>query len=198
MKGERPMGRQLHEVGGVILGWIVANLLGVVAIGALGLIPFPTSSHGLLVSSLIIGLPLGFAQWAALRRVAPISILWTLTISTGLFLGIGSSISGIWGFLEDESVLSLTAAFTSIGILVGFVQWLFLRGHFAKSSVWLLSSAVGLGLGTVLVLASNLIDQSGMASIIVVFLSYTFATGLTISWLSAPNRRPRGNPVNAT
>ncbi len=83
------MSRKLSEVGGVILSWIVANLLGVSAIGALILIiPFLTSIPGMLVSSLIIGLPIGFAQWIALRRVAPISILWVLTISAGLLWGL--------------------------------------------------------------------------------------------------------------
>jgi len=195
------MARKLYEVGRVILGWIVANLLGVAAIGALSLIPYLTSIPGMLVSSLIIGLPIGFAQWIALRRVAPISILWTLTISAGLLLGlvvINSPISGIWGFLEDESVLSLTAAYTTIGLLVGMAQWLFLRGHFTKSLVWLLSSAVGLGLGTGLVLVSNLIHQSGIISIILVVLIYAIATGLVMSWLPASHRKTESNLVNAT
>lgn len=190
------MARKLYEVGGVILGWIVANLLGVAAIGALSLIlPFLKSIPGMLVSSLIIGLPIGLAQWIALRRVAPISILWVLTISAGLFLGleVGPILAGIfWGFLDDESVLSLTAAYTTIGLLVGMAQWLFLRGHFTKSLVWLLSSAVGLGLGTGLVLATNLIYQSGIISIILVVLVYAIATGLVISWLPASHRNEGG------
>ena len=195
------MARKLYEVRGVILGWIVANLLGVAAIGALSRIPFLTSIRGMPVSSLIIGLPIGFAQWIALRRVAPISILWVLTVSAGLLLGLVVSpiLAGIfWGFLDDESVLSLTAAYTTIGLLVGLAQWLFLRGHFTKSLVWLLSSAVGLGLGTGLVLATNLIYQSGIVSIILVALVYAIATGLVISWLLASHRKTEGNLVNAT
>ncbi|MEA3441068.1 MAG: hypothetical protein U9R58_12385 [Chloroflexota bacterium] len=182
------MARKLYKGWVVILGWVIANLLGVAAIGALILIfPFLTSIPGRLVSSLIIGLPIGFAQWIALRRVAPISILWVLTISAGLLLGlvvVNSPIPvGFWGFLDDESVLSLTAIPTTIGLIVGLAQWLFLRGHFAKSLVWPLSSAVGLGLGIGLVLVSNLINQSGIVSIILVVLVYAIATGLTISWL---------------
>jgi hypothetical protein len=197
------MARKLYEVGRVILGWIVANLLGVAAIGVLVLIlPFLTSIPGMLVSSLIIGFPIGFAQWIALRRVAPISILWALTISAGLLLGLvvinNSPIPGIWGFLDDESVLSLTADYTTIGLLIGLAQWLFLRGHFTRSLVWPLSSAVGLGLGISLVLASNLIYQSEIISIILVFLVYTIATGLVKSWLPASHRKTESNLVNAT
>jgi hypothetical protein len=194
------MARKLYEVGGVILGWIVANLLGVAAIGALSLIPYLTSIPGMLVSSLIIGLPIGFAQWIALRRVAPISILWVLTISAGLLLGLVVSpiLAGFfWGFLEDESVLSLTAAYTTIGLLVGMAQWLFLRGHFTKSLVWPLSSAVGLGLGTGLVLVS-ILYQSGIISIILVVLVYAIATGLVMSWLPASHRKTESNLVNTT
>ena len=196
------MARKLYEVGRVILGWIVANLLGVAAIGVLVLIlPFLTSIPGMLVSSLIIGLPIGLAQWIALRRVAPISILWALTISAGLLLGlvvVNSPISGIWGFLDDESVLSLTADCTTIGLLIGLAQWLFLRGHFTRSLVWPLSSAGGLGLGIGVVLASDLINQSGVISIILVFLVYTIATGLVKSWLPASHRKTESNLVNAT
>jgi hypothetical protein len=196
------MARKPYEVGRVILGWIVANLLGVAAIGALSLIPYLTSIPGMLVSCLLIGLPIGFAQWIALRRVAPISILWVLTISAGLLLGlvvINSPIPVLpWGFLDDESVLSLTAACTTIAFFVGLAQWLLLRGHFTKSLVWLLSSAVGLGLGTGLVLVSNLINQSGLVSIILVALVYAIVTGLVISWLPASHRKTESNLVNAT
>jgi hypothetical protein len=195
------MTRKSYEVGKVILGWIVANLLGVAAIGALSLIPFLTSIPGMLVSSLMIGLPIGLTQWIALRRVAPLSILWVLTISAGLLLGLVVSpiLAGIfWGFLDDESVLALTAAYTTIGLLVGMAQWLFLRGHFTKSLVWLLSSAVGLGLGTGLVLVSNLIYQSGIVSIILVVLVYAITTGLVMSWLPASHGKTDSNLVNAT
>ena len=193
------MARKLHKEGGLILGWIVANLLGVAAIGVLSLIPFLTSIPGALVSSLIIGLPIGLAQWVLLRRVAPISILWALTISVGLFVGLVVSpfLGGIWGFLDDESVFSLMAAYTVIGLLVGMAQWLLLRGHFERSLVWLLSSAVGLGLGTGLVLVSNLIQQSGIVSIILVVCVYAITTGLVISWLPAYRSRAESNLVNA-
>lgn len=198
------MARKPYEVGVVILGWGIANSLGIAAIGALSLIPLLLKPiHGMPVSSLIIGLPIGFAQWIALRRVATISILWVLTISAGLFLGLvainSPLFAGIWGFFfEDESALSLTAACTTIGLLIGLAQWLFLRGHFTKSWVWPLSSAVGIGLGIGLVLVSNLINQSGIISIILVVLVYSVATGLVMSWLPASHRKTGSNLVNTT
>jgi hypothetical protein len=195
------MVRKLYEVKGVFLVWIVANFLGVVAIGAISFIfPFLKSIPGRLVSSLMIGVPIGLAQWIALRRVAPISFLWVLTISAGLILGleVGPLLSGIWGDLDDESVLALTSFCTTIGLLVGLVQWLFLRRHFSKSAFWLLGSAVGLGLGICLILVSNLINQSGIISIILVTLVYAIATGSALSWLPTSHRKAERKLANAT
>lgn len=190
------MARKRHEARGVILGWIVANSLGVAAVGALAFIPFVTSIHSRLVSSLIIGLPIGFAQWIALRRVAPISSIWVLTISAGLLLGISNPLSGIWGLLDDESVLSLTIGCATVGLFVGLAQWFFLRRHFVKSLVWVLSSAVGLGLGIGLVLTSNLIDQ-GLVSIILVTLVYSIATGMAILRMQISDTKIEGTLAGA-
>ena len=196
------MARRFTKAGGLLLGWVVANLLGVAAIGALYFfLPFVRAIPGRWVSSLWIGVPIGLAQWIALRRVAPISILWVLTITAGLLLGleVGPIVAGtFWGFLDDESILSMTAFCTTIGLVVGLVQWLFLWGHFARSWVWLLGSAAGLGLGIGLILVSGLIDQSGMASIILVALVYALTTGLVISWLSASHRKTEHSLANAT
>jgi hypothetical protein len=197
------MARKLYEVGGVILGWTVANFLGVAAIGALVFVlPFLKAIPGMLVSSLLLGVPIGMAQWIALRRVAPISILWVLTVSAGLLLGlvvVNAPMSFLpLGFLDDESVLSLTAGCTTIGFLVGLAQWVLLRGHFARSLVWLLGSAAGLGLGIALILVSDLINQSGFVSIILVALVYALATGLVVSWLRASRRNAGRSLVHAT
>ena len=194
------MARKLYEAGGVIPGWIAANLLGVAAIGVLGLaFSFLKPIPGMLASSLLIGIPIGFAQWVALRRVAPISILWVLTIFAGLFLGLVALTSPIpilpLGFLDDESVLALTAGYTTIAFFIGVAQWLLLRGHFTRSWVWMLSSAVGLGLGTGLVLVSDLIYQSGLVSIILVTLVYAIVTGPVIAWLQASQRKTGSNPT---
>lgn len=196
------MTQKLYKAGRVILGWIIANLLGIAASSALALIFSSLMSvRGMLVSSLIIGVPIGFAQWIALRRIAPISMLWAITISLGLFLGlvvVNSPISGVCFFFEDESVLSLTAAYMIIGLLIGLAQWLFLRGYFTRSLIWPLSSTAGLGLGFGLVLASNLIHQSGIISFILVFLVYTVVTGLAKLWLPISHGKTESNPVNTT
>jgi hypothetical protein len=180
------MAHKGHSPWAVILAWFIANLLAVAVIALLPFIPPVLPIRvGKFMSSLIIGVPIGLAQWIALRRIAPISILWVLTISAGLILGhvLTPALAGVWVFQDDESVLTLTADYVTIGLLVGLVQWTLLRSYFAKSLVWLLSSAVGLGLGTGLILITNLVDQSGIGSIILVVLVYAIATGLVVSWM---------------
>jgi len=190
---------KLHEARGRILVWIMANFLGVAAVGGLSFIPFPRAIQVRLVSYLIIGLPIGFAQWIALRRIAPISILWVLTVSAALPFGLAVTplVAQMWGNLDDESVLAMTAFVTAMGLFIGFAQWLVLRRHFSKSLVWLLSTAVGLGLGFAIVLSTNLIDH-GLTAIILVTLVYSIVTGLTISWMQVSGTEIDSNLANAT
>lgn len=195
------MTSKLHIPGGVMSIWMVANFLGVAVIGVFSLIPpILVPIRGIVVSSLLLGLPIGIAQWIALRRVAPISILWALTISAGLIVGlvVSPSIAGFLGFHSDESVGALTAICTIIGLMVGLAQWVLLRGHFTRSLIWLLGSAAGLGLGTYLVLVSNLINQSGILSIILAVLVYGFTTGFVISWLPTYPRNAGSIVLNST
>ena len=179
------MSMEIKEVRGSFLGWILANILGVAALGVLIVIlPFLTTIPGMVASTLIIGLPIGLAQWIAIRRLAPISILWIFTISIGLLLALGILRAlPTGGLVDDESIAVLTAGFAVMGFATGLIQWFLLRRQFTKSLVWLLGSTVGISLGSVLVLASDLVNKSGIISIILVVLLYATATGLTLEWL---------------
>ena len=126
------MARERHGARAVILGWFIANLL---AVALIGLLPFihplvlPIRG-GMLVSSLIIGLPIGLAQWLALRRVAPISLLWIFSISFALPLALvivnSPVFLGVFDFFADESVIALIDC-AVIGLVVGLIQWVLLR-----------------------------------------------------------------------
>jgi hypothetical protein len=181
---------------GSFLGWILANLLGVAALGALIVIlPFLTTIPGMVASALIIGLPIGLAQWIALRRLAPISFLWIFTISIGLLLGL--VILRAVPKVDDESIAALTAGVAVMGFTTGLIQWFLLRRQFTKSLVWLLGSTVGISLGPVLVLASGLIDQSGFISVILVLLLYATATGLALEWIRGHDDHSHNRPPQA-
>jgi hypothetical protein len=183
------MAKRHHRAWEVILGWFIANLL---AVAFIGLIPYmhlavSPSSGGRLVSSLLIGLPIGIAQWLALRRVAPISMVWVLSVSVALPLAMETLNSpvflGAFSSLGDESVIVLTTGYCVVGLLTGLIQWVLLRGRLANAFLWPLGSAFGLGFGTGLVLVSDLVNQSGIASLVLVVLVYAIATGPLISWM---------------
>jgi len=191
------MSIEIDEVRGSFLGWILANLLGVAALGALIVIlPFLTTIPGMIASTLIIGLPIGLAQWIAIRRLAPISFLWIFTISIGLLLALG--ILRAVPNVDDESIAALTAGVAVMGFTTGLIQWFLLRRQFTRSLVWLLGSTVGISLGSILVLASGLIDQSGFISIILVLLLYATSTGLTLEWMRGHNDHSHNRPPKAT
>ena len=194
------MSMEIKEVRGSFLGWILANLLGVAALGALIVIlPFLTTIPGMVVSTLIIGLPIGLAQWIAIRRLAPISILWIFTISIGLLLALVIIRAVPMGeMVDDESIAALTAGFAVMGFTTGLIQWFLLRRQFTKSLVWLLGSTVGISLGSVLVLASDLVNKSGFISIILVLLLYATATGLALEWLRLHDDHANNRPPQAT
>jgi len=198
-----PMTIKFNETGAVVLRWFVANLLGIAAVAGLNFIAqLVKFVPGMYVSALLIGLPIGFAQWMVLRRVAPISSLWILTVSVGFPLALvllnEPIFSGIWEFLGGESDFTYAAGYAAIGLLVGSVQWFFLRGHYSRSFMWLLGSACGLGLGFGLVLASDLIYRSVIISLILVILVYAIATGSVFSWLRASNTKARIHLADAT
>ena len=179
---------QKHGALNVLLGWILANALGVAGIGVmLLLLPLLRWIPGRLLSSLAIGLPIGLAQWIALRRLTPISILWIWSIFAGLLLGLplGSKVAGVIGLVDDESILTLAVIYAIMGFLVGLVQWFFLRGHSARASFWPLCSAAGLGLGLGMALALDIVDEYGWLAIILVLLVYTVITGWVVT--GSPN-----------
>jgi len=197
------MSRKGVEIRSSFLIWIIANLLGFATLGALiFILPFLKSIPGIVALALIIlCLPIGLSQWIALRRLAPISILWVLTIAIGLLLSVVvlRAVPGrTWEYVDDESVVVLAAIYTAFGFIVGLIQWFLLRRQFPNSLVWLLGSSLGSGLGFGLVLASGLISQSGIISSIIVVLVYASATGLALEWLHGHDARTHSHLPNAT
>ncbi len=196
------MAREVDEVRGVLLGWAIANVLGFGALGAISLvassIPLPS---GMFMSALVVGIPVGLAQWIALRRLAKVSIVWVLSVSIGLLMALLTLQvipDGLWGFADDESTPVLVLSFTFIGLLVGTVQWLLLRNLFSRALVWLLASSVGTGVAFWLVLGTGLINESGLISAIVVMLAYTGVTGLALEWMRGQHANNLSRLRNAT
>jgi hypothetical protein len=182
--------------------WIFANLLGFGALAAsLIVLPSLMSIEGLVVSTFIISIPISLAQWIALRRIFPISPLWIFTIPIGLLLGILINKvipDGLWQIVDDESTAVLTGLYLVMGFFIGLPQWLILRRQFSRSSIWLLGSSVGVALGFWLVLATDLINRSGIISAIVVVLVYVIATGIILLRLLSYYNIPKATVANTT
>jgi hypothetical protein len=105
----------------------------------------------------------------------------TIPVGFLLFLQIYEMITELMLLtVDDESLAVLTASYLMIGFAVGFPQWLLLRRLFSNSSLWLLGSSIGFGLSSWLVLATDLINHSGVVSSIVAVLAYSLITGLIL------------------
>ena len=171
------------------LTWFLANVLGFAALGLLVVtFPFLMSIPGMVVPFLLIGLPVGYAQWLGLRRIMPTSIAWLFSIPIGILLAflITRLIpEGFWLGLDDESIAGLTAAYLIVGFAIGLPQWLILRPKLARASLWLLGSSLAVGASFWLILVTDLVNQSGVLAYIVGALVYSSLTGLFLAGLFA-------------
>ena len=104
----------------------------------------------------------------------------------------------LWQVLgDDESIATLTAIYLVIGFAIGLPQWLILRRHLSRSSIWLLGSSIGAAAGLWIILVTDLINRSGVMAYIVGVLVYAIVTGLTLAGLLAYNDRSQANLVQA-
>jgi hypothetical protein len=181
--------------------WGAANIVGLsVPPLILFLVPSLSAVSGLLSTTLIVSLPLSFAQWAALRRNLPVSGFWifSMPLSILVFVLIIRQIPEYyWGFLGTETLPVLTIFGMGIGFLIGLPQWLMLRKVCERASLWLLGSTLGIGLGAGILLATDLVNYSGIAGYILVALFYIGATGLILSILLLESNRSESLAMNA-
>jgi hypothetical protein len=165
--------------------WAIANILGICATAAIMPLLFASllkSLHSVVVSVFIFSVPISLAQWLALRRISHTSILWVLTLPVGIliYFSILELIPEGLIVVDDESIAVLTAAYLMIGFTVGLLQWLILRRQFSGSSLWILGSTAGVGLSFWFILATDLINRSGIISLVVGVLAYIIITGLIL------------------
>lgn len=185
------------------LTWVLANVLGFGVLGLLSLaLPAITSGGIPFLAAVVLAVPVSLAQWLALRRFTPISSLWILTIPGGLLLWTAIVYyqvipEGLSQYIDGESVSELTLGFLIIGFIIGLPQWPLLQRRFSLAPLWLVGSACGLGFGFWLVLASDLINRSGIAASILVVLVYTLTTGLILVGLLAYQDRARTRAAHA-
>jgi hypothetical protein len=175
------------EIRRAVLIWSAANILGLsVPPLIMSLIPQLTAISGLLSTILIISLPLSLAQWIALRRTLPVSISWIFSLPVSilvLVLIIRELPEDYWGYIDPESLVVLSASAFVIGLIIAIPQWLILRLEYDGSSIWLLGTVLGVGLGASIVIGTDLVNASGVLAYIFAALFYVLMTGLTLSVL---------------
>lgn len=179
------------------LGWIVLNLIAVVAAGliSLALIILITQIVGdtiqvggqsritedflfMYVLFPVIGLLTGFLQYLLLRRYLPRMIGWIPATLLGWLMPFvtGFLILNVLGLQNDT--FSLMLGLLLIGAMVALPQWLLLRQRVRHAFWWIL--AVGLGWGLVGLL--NLVTSDPLPVLLAIGLLPAIATGI-VCWL---------------
>jgi hypothetical protein len=170
---------------GVFLKWMVGNLVGWTVTSALIVfLPTVLPAPGPVLTGLVLAAPVGIAQWLVLRRLIGLTPLWVVTIPVGWLLSyliFAALPESLWRVVDDEATTTLAAMFAVVGAATGLPQWLILRREFARAGLWILGSAVGVGLGFALVLATDLVHQSEFVAYSAVSLVYGAATGSILS-----------------
>ena len=100
--------------------------------------------------------------------------------------------------MDDESIAGLTIAYLIVGFSIGLPQWLILRGHLSRASIWLLGSSIAVGASFWLIFATDLVNQSGVIAYIVGALVYSILTGLVLSALLATTDQTQANLAEAS
>jgi hypothetical protein len=188
------MGLNSNDLSKPFVFWVLANILGssasaVVSVMFVSLLPPKISSFA---SVIFLSIPIGLAQWLSLRRNTRTSFLWIFTFTAGflLFMLINRVVMNrLTQLVDDESAAILTLEFIMMGFIVGLLQWLILQRHFSGAALWILGSTAGVGFTFWLILTTNLINLSGLVSVIVGILGYSFITGVTLVKLLAQQKR---------
>jgi hypothetical protein len=171
--------------------------------GVLGLLPLVIPSKilvsGFVASTLAISIPIGIAQWIALRQILYTSVLWVFTVPVGFFINvllikyfpllIKYVPDSIWLRADDESIAVFTIGYLIGGFVIGLPQWLVLRRQLSRASFWLLGSSIGTAGGLWFILITDLINQNGVIAFILGVLIYAVMTGLTLAGLVAYNEQ---------
>lgn len=159
-------GTRSASLSGLGLRWIVTNFFAVV-LASLAVLPLavnlayaqqPAWLSGLLAGA-VIGLALGVGQWWVLRRHLALSPLWIVSSVIGGALGL----SGGMQLAESVAVTAvaqplgrgdtplfatgtaLGAAISGLffGLLLGLMQWLWLRQQVHSAAWWLVANTIG-------------------------------------------------------
>lgn len=217
---------------GLWLGWVLANSLaetvglgisfgmGAILIQYLQgpgvLTALATAGAAVLAGTLIEGTTVGTAQWLVLRRRIPnmrwrtwtlataagALVAWTLGMLPGTFMGAQSG--GPAPAEPPDSVVYVLAAVMGLvgGTILGAPQWIALRRHVRRASLWVPANALAWAPGMVLAFAAaDVLFSSDMGSVSILFAVSILALigavvgaihGAVLVWLLGSSLRKAG------
>lgn len=151
---------------GWFVGWAVASGVGLV-LGLMGTLmviwstienvrsdlgDLAAGTLVIVVFGLGLGLVLGIAQWIVLRLRGESSLRWVGATILGTMVGGVAVLLIATGFnLGGQNEMLNVVAVVLLGALVGAFQFALAR-RIAKSALWIVASAVGMGIGLAIVL----------------------------------------------
>ncbi len=181
---------------GWLTAWIIASAVGL-TIGFLATLPLlwsmwgsverviglvPAQILGGVTFGLGIGAALGIAQWLVLRGREQNAMRWLVgSIVGGVVAGavtmlITSQNEG------GENVMWTAIAFTTLGAILGAGQFLAARS-IARNPLWIVASAVGLGIGATFPFLSTTQDLT-ILNVAIAGIFYGAVTGAAMYWFT--------------
>jgi hypothetical protein len=195
--------KQSHSEWGLFFQWTILNFFGlVVGIACLGVVAV-VSMPDFIAYGVITGLPgavLGAFQWEALKKF--VASRWRWVIATGLGLAIGEMIVASGNYflsandLKPAYSIGVIVAGFIIGTTLGTAQGFTLRGQIDQSNLWIIASAIGMGLAFSLtqgLLSEGVYGSDAEEFSSLIFFSlgavlvYSVITGVLLLWLLRKN-----------
>jgi hypothetical protein len=171
-----------------ILGWTLGlAFVGIVdTITPIKLSLFPSDIFGYL----IVGLSLGTTQWLIIRHQLPNISSWILATGVGVAVGWNSELSDVaikiashlGLYIWDGSNVAfhfILSAFS--GSILGILQWLILRSRIQGTGWWVLGSAIGEAVASLLYRAAFTGVWGTMKGGLIAYLGIEEGIGFAIS-----------------
>jgi len=133
-----------------------------------------------------MGAGVGFAQWRLLKKYMAMSAQWCYFA----MLGMGLPFLLFDFLLNYSSAFKLPLSVAIGGLLVGILQFRFLKGSIANAAVWIYASVIGWTLAALTTLLINYTMQfkvTGYLNLVLALLNLglILAGGLVLGWSTA-------------
>ncbi|WP_017306552.1 hypothetical protein [Spirulina subsalsa] len=164
-----------------LVDWMMATLLGYGV--SLLVVEVGETSDISLFSGALGGLFVGIAQFFILRKELPQARGWLIMTALGWFVITGGGLGAIGWSIPHTNFIGFRLLYgvaygVTTGLILGTVQWIFLRQFIPLAQWWIILNSLGWGLA----LAVGWLVGGGLRSLTQVFFSEII--GLGVTWLT--------------